>query len=174
MRICSNTSFQTQLGKGTHSGISEVHTLVVPSKKAHICAHFSYVRIQLPFMLQLTTVIFLIAFGSLSAIHTLATHFSLYWYFWWFDIPMHLFGGIVLSLGFFTLRDLHLLQNKHLSFGKCMFLVLCIALAWELFEHSIGVPIEADFMIDTVTDLVMGLTGGALGYFIGNSVRNLR
>lgn len=126
------------------------------------------------FMLQLTTIIFLIAFSLLAVVHNLALHFALYWYFWWFDIPMHLFGGVVLSLGFFTLRDLHLFQNRYLTFLKTLSLVLCIALIWELFEHVIGVPIEADFVLDTLTDIALGLLGGAFGYILGNSLRNLR
>jgi len=125
-------------------------------------------------MLQLTTIIFLIAFSTLAVAHNVAVHFTLYWYFWWFDIPMHLFGGVVLSLGFFTLRDLHLFQNRYLTFLKTLSLVLGIALIWELFEHVIGVPVEADFVLDTLTDLCMGLLGGAFGYILGNSLRNLR
>ena len=125
-------------------------------------------------MLQLNTVIFLIAFSTLAVLHNVAIHFSLYWYFWWFDIPMHLFGGVILSLGFFTLCDLHVLSRKHLTFIKTIGVVFCIALMWEFFEHFIGVPVEADFLVDTLTDIAMGLLGGTFGYVIGTSVRNLR
>ena len=80
----------------------------------------------------------------------------------------------MLSLGFFTLRDLHLLQNKHLTFFTTLSLVLCIALVWELFEHLIGVPVQADFVLDTLTDIAMGLLGGVFGYVLGTSLRHLR
>lgn len=125
-------------------------------------------------MLQLTTILFLIAFSTLAVIHLVALKLSLYWYFFWFDIPMHVFGGAIIALGFFTLRDLKLFPNKHLTFVKVLLLVFCVALMWEAFEFFAGVPIIDDFVVDTLTDMSMGLLGGALGYSIGTRLRKLR
>lgn len=128
-------------------------------------------------MLQLTTIIFLVAFTVLAGIHTLASHLYLYWKYGWLDIPVHFLGGIVVTLGLFTLRDLHLFPNKFLKFMPVLACVLSIALVWEVWEYLSNLTdtsILKDYIIDTVTDLCMGLTGGALGYFIGNNLRNLR
>ncbi len=125
-------------------------------------------------MLQLTTIIFLIGFSLLAGIHILATELYLYWYFFWFDIPMHLFGGAVVALGFFTLRDLRLLPNSWLMFWKIPFLVLSVALVWESFELFTGIPIESNFFMDTAIDLCVGVLGGYAGYYIGIQLRSLR
>jgi hypothetical protein len=125
-------------------------------------------------VLQLTTIIFLISFSMLAAIHALALEFSLYWHFFWFDIPMHFFGGAIVALGLFTLRDLKLFSNKHLTIVKVLLLVFSIALVWEGFELFAGVPMESDFVFDTSLDIVMGLLGGIIGFSIGNSLRALR
>jgi hypothetical protein len=125
-------------------------------------------------VLQLTTIIFLISFSMLAGIHALALQFSLYWHFFWFDIPMHFFGGAIVALGFFTLRDLKLFSNKHLTIAKVLLLVLCVAFVWEGFEIFAGVPIESNFVLDTSLDIVFGLLGGFVGFSIGKNLRALR
>ena len=77
-------------------------------------------------MLQLTTIIFFIAFSLLALIHVIAIRLALYWHFLWLDMPVHCLGGIVVALGFFTLRDLGLFPNKFLKLLPLIGLVLCI------------------------------------------------
>lgn len=125
-------------------------------------------------MLQLTTIIFLVASSTLALIHTLAVHLFLYWRFPWLDIPMHAFGGMVVALGFFTLRDLRFFPNKMLHLVSVLALVLFVALCWEAFELIIGVPIIGNYYLDTAADVSLGLLGGLVGYIAGNSVRKLR
>ena len=125
-------------------------------------------------MLQLTTILFLIAFSMLAVLHIIALTLSLYWHFWWFDIPMHLFGGMVVALGFFTLRDLHILGNTWFRLITIISLVFVIAIAWELFEFVAGVPIDENYISDTSLDLLMGVCGGSIGYYVGTRLRNLR
>lgn len=125
-------------------------------------------------MLQLTTVLFLITFSTLAVIHVIAIELFLYWHYFWFDIPMHVFGGVVVSLGLFTLRDLRIFPNKLLKPIPVLLLVVVVALIWEGYEVLIGIPILADYPIDTAIDIAMGLLGGYAGYIIGNSLRNLR
>ena len=124
-------------------------------------------------MLQLTTIIFLIAFSTLAVIHILALHFALYWYFWWFDMPVHAFGGVIISLGLFTLRDLKLFSNRNITFIKVMLLVLAIALVWEAFEIYVGLSSLREY-VDTLSDIFRGICGGAFGYVLGTSLRHLR
>jgi len=124
-------------------------------------------------MLQLTTIVFLISFSTLAGIHILATKLYLYWRIGWFDMPMHFFGGAIVALGFYTLRDLGLFPNKMLKLLPLLLLVLSVALVWEGYEHFIGLPIFGEYMFDTVLDLILGICGGSLGYFIGKSLRQL-
>jgi hypothetical protein len=124
-------------------------------------------------MLQLTTILFLIAFSTLAVVHSIALTLSLYWRVWWLDIPMHIFGGIIVALGLFTLRDLKIIPNRFLKLGTVLVLVFCVALVWDGYEILIGIPIENDYVIDTSIDLIMGLLGAGLGYIIGTKLRVL-
>jgi len=125
-------------------------------------------------MLQLSTIFFLMSFSVFAAIHMVATELSLYWLFWWFDMPMHLLGGIVVALGLFSLHDLGLfLKDRHLNLVSIMLLVFLVAMGWEVFELAIGVPIQGDYVVDTLTDLCMGTLGGLVGYGVGTSIKKL-
>jgi hypothetical protein len=125
-------------------------------------------------MLKLPTVFFLISFSSLAVLHIVSLKLFLYWRFWWLDIPMHFFGGIVVALGLFTLYDLKiLLKKKHLTLFCILSLVFLVAIAWESYELLIGIPIEDDYIIDTLTDLCMGMFGGLIGYGIATSLQKL-
>jgi hypothetical protein len=120
------------------------------------------------------TKLMLVTFATLAALHIIAIELSLYWHFWWFDIPMHFFGGAIVALGLYTLRDLRFPLPKALF--RCfpfMLGVLGIALIWEGFELWAGIPIEPDFVFDTSLDLVMGLMGGFLGYHLGRQLSAL-
>lgn len=125
-------------------------------------------------MLQLTTIFFLIAASVLAVIHNIAIQLFLYWHIWWFDIPVHTFGGMIVALGIFTLRDLRIIPNSWLRPLPVLCMVLFVALAWEVFELVAGIPIEENYSVDTAIDVLVGMLGGYIGYIIGNSLRNLR
>jgi hypothetical protein len=125
-------------------------------------------------MLQLTTIFFLITFFVLALLHNIAIKLYLYWQISWFDIPMHAFGGAVVALGIFTLRDLGIIPNKFIKLIPVICGVMLVALVWEMFELMVGFPRLADYYIDTITDLSMGALGAIVGYYVGNSLRNLR
>lgn len=126
-------------------------------------------------MLQLTTILFVIASSILAVTHILALQFYLYWQFPWFDVPMHFLGGIVVALGVFTAYDFRLpLPKRWLRLFPVVAAVLMVALAWEYYEILIGIPIEENHKIDTAIDLVLGVLGGLMGYFIGSRIQKLR
>lgn len=125
-------------------------------------------------MLQLTTVLFLIAGSMLAVLHIISLKLFLYWRFFWLDIPMHALGGTVVALGLFTFYDLRLVRSKRwLKPVSVVLFVLGVALLWEVYELLIGVPIESNYLFDTGLDIIMGLTGGALGAFVGQRIRKL-
>lgn len=182
MRTSCKARFQTQVGKGTHLEFLGAYVCGSDEKNA-LSAFFSCKTLRdsmLEFkgytMLQLTTVFFLIAFASLAGLHIIASNLFLYWHFLWLDIPMHVFGGVIVALGFFTLRDLKLFPNKWLKLIPVLVLVFCVAIIWEVWEVLASVTdmeILNDYIIDTTIDFCMGLLGGVVGYFIGKSLRKL-
>lgn len=116
--------------------------------------------------------IFIISLATLAAIHILALQFFLYWRYEWFDMPMHLFGGAVVALGVFAARELNIpFFIREVTFNRVLASVLLIAIAWELFEFTGGISVvQETFILDTATDIVAGILGGSIGFWVGKSI----
>jgi len=126
-------------------------------------------------MLQLTTIIFLISFSTFAVIYSIAVKLFLFWSIPWLDIPMHFFGGVIVALGFFTLRDLRLFPNRYLKLWAVLALVLVVAVVWEIYEFALDMSVwEANYALDTLVDICLGVFGGWCGYILGNNLRKLR
>ncbi len=110
----------------------------------------------------------------LAGTHFLALTFFLYWKLWWFDVVMHFFGGITVALGFFTLKDLvRQIPDRFLYVVPIMAGALFVILAWEIFEYQFGLFKSDGYVVDTVTDIVLGLVGAFLGFLLGHKLREL-
>lgn len=86
----------------------------------------------------------------------------LYWRYIWFDVPMHVLGGLALAafaVGF--LKD----------FKPRLFLLIITVLiiGWELFELSFGLPREDNYLFDTALDLLMGALGASVIYMLART-----
>lgn len=125
-------------------------------------------------MVRLTTVFFLIALSVLTMVHVLAMSLYLYWQVWWLDIPVHVLGGVVVVFGFFTARDLRLPQvYRLLTWYGMLCGVLIVAIGWEVFQYLITDTLKPDYVIDTLTDIVCGLTGGVIGWYMARRIDSL-
>jgi hypothetical protein len=102
--------------------------------------------------------------GTLFAmVHDFAVMTSLYWYYPWFDIVMHFWGGTLVVLGVHaicSLRHVPLKPTAPLIFSA---LVVCMVL-WELFEYSVGLYNPPTYLFDLAKDFMMGSIGGLVGY----------
>jgi uncharacterized membrane protein YjjP (DUF1212 family) len=125
-------------------------------------------------VLQITTIFFLLALAILAGAHFLALTFFLYWKLWWFDVVMHFFGGITVTLGFFTLKDIvRQIPERFLYAIPMMAGALFVILAWEIFEYQFGLFKADGYVFDTVTDIVLGTMGAFLGFLLGHKLREL-
>ena len=124
-------------------------------------------------MLQLTTIFFLISFSLLSAIYYLSLRLFLFWKLEWLDIPMHIFGGAIVALGVYTLRDLRFVSQCWLTTSVVLGVVLLVAIARELFELHFGLVFDANYYVDTASDIVLGLVGGYIGHIVGKRLHSL-
>lgn len=88
-------------------------------------------------------------------------------------MPVHFFGGAIVALGLYTMKDLRFISSEWLSVLKVLAFVLFVAAVWEVFELYAGVPIDEHYLIDTTIDILMGLGGGYVGYFVGKQLHNL-
>jgi hypothetical protein len=113
----------------------------------------------------LTRITYLILFIFL--LNFLAGKF--YWYstLWWFDMPMHFFGGLFLGLCmvyFFPPKGLN-----SISFFKVIFGVLLLSIGWEVFEFFVDENIAQNGfnILDTLSDICFDIAGGttAMIYF---------
>ncbi|MDO8591063.1 MAG: hypothetical protein Q7R65_03755, partial [bacterium] len=107
----------------------------------------------------------------MAALHIFAVIFSLYWLYWWIDIPLHFLGGFcvgLFSLWFFC-------AGKDIKPSLSSLRTLCVALAgafvvglgWEIFEYYTGAVFNVlgDYTLDTLKDLTMDVTGGYVAHF---------
>ncbi len=119
-------------------------------------------------MIKSTTLVFLLTIAVLATTHYMSLHFYLYWLFPWIDNVSHSLGGTSVALGWFTLRDfLPKIPKRWLRFWPTIFVVMTVAVAWEVFEVLIGVSVfEEGYVVDTVSDLLFDLIGGLVGYVV--------
>ena len=125
-------------------------------------------------VIKTTTIVFFITATVMAVTHYLAIELYLYWRYPWFDIPMHFIGGSVVALGYLTARDfIPKLPHRLFAFVPTMIFVFSIALLWELFELVAGITMQNGYVIDTVTDVILGLLGGTVGYFVGSRIKEI-
>jgi hypothetical protein len=114
--------------------------------------------------------IFLAVSSVFAAVHNFAVATSLYWYYSWFDIVMHFWGGILVVLGVYaicSLKHVPLKPTTLIIFGT----LAAIMVSWELFERAAGLYDPTTYMFDVSKDLIVGLLGGLVGYMAAIRLR---
>ena len=88
---------------------------------------------------------------------------------------MHFLGGAIVALSIFAIVDFGIPLPKWLStFIPVLLFVLVIGVVWEVWEVVAEISTrERNYVFDTTLDIIMDLSGGALGYFVGSRVRKL-
>lgn len=114
-------------------------------------------------MHPVATASFLLLAAAFAAVHLLAVAAALYWYHWWFDILMHLWGGVLITFAVLLVyRHERIRQKPRLSIVVAM--LLGAAISWEVFERLIGLYDPAMYWRETSKDIACGLLGGLIGY----------
>jgi len=105
-----------------------------------------------------------------------ALELFLYWRFLWFDMPMHILGGLCAALGYSILPFIRVRRaGQGETMGWYLAVVLIIGVAWEIFEYAAGISLarEVNLALDTGLDLVMDVLGCLLGYGLVKSMNIL-
>ena len=99
----------------------------------------------------------------------LAVWQSLLWRIWWFDIPMHLLGGLWSGL---CAAWLLARRGVDFSLGWCLAFALAVGLVWEIFEYSEGIafPQYLSYPVDTVKDILMVVLGAVFGFLLARKL----
>ncbi len=101
-------------------------------------------------LLTLVTTLLIAAGMAITQHYALLNYW--YWEYWWLDILMHFFGGLLIALG----ASLALQRWAHIILA-----VLVIGVLWEVFEYVIGISIrEPNFVLDSSLDLFADIVGG--------------
>ncbi len=89
----------------------------------------------------------------------------LYFEIKWLDKPVHFLGGA--SVALFTIAMLNL-WHKQVHMSNVLAGTVFIAILWELYEftHDVLVLRPWNGWFDSSTDVLFGILGGALTYFL--------
>lgn len=92
--------------------------------------------------------------GSVGFLYWLGLAKSFLWYYPWFDIPLHLAGGLTIGLWGCSLTW----RRNYTAFQAFVFILLLsfsIGVAWELFEYAMGLSIKGEpgYLLDTLGDI---------------------
>ncbi|CAN5759976.1 hypothetical protein BH11PAT2_BH11PAT2_02700 [soil metagenome] len=100
----------------------------------------------------------LVLSAALLAAHLYALSTYFYWHHRWFDIPMHILGGIAIGsflLAFFSVK------RAWLYFAA----MLSITVLWEVFEYYAGISRgQPDYWFDTIKDIADGMIGASITF----------
>ena len=98
-----------------------------------------------------------------AGVHEVATAFYFYWYFWWFDILMHTWGGILIAFGIHALATLPHVPVR--ADATWLFSALIVAtLSWEGFELFFGLFEPDGYFFDATQDILFAFLGGLLAH----------
>jgi len=109
--------------------------------------------------------LFRLAFGLLVLIGIFdlgADFLYLHWMYWWYDVGLHFFGGVCVSLAMLSVFPKNWSkEGKVIALGTLAALI--IGILWEIFEYSNGLmiaPYGPYYWMDTISDLIMDTSGG--------------
>lgn len=107
-----------------------------------------------------------VTLGALFAVaHVIALQLALYWYYWWFDVVMHFWGGILITLCLYALVVFPRLYIRP-TFPSVLLVLLIVTICWEVFEWSVGLWQPKAYLVDTFEDILLGSSGGLLAHII--------
>lgn len=110
------------------------------------------------------TIIYLLIAFLFAWVHYLAMLSSLYWYYWWFDVVMHFWGGLLTGAGVIVLCGLKSVRIKP-TLVLTLLTLLLVTVTWEAFEWYAGLYNPLVHMVDTIQDIGMGFCGGLIAFF---------
>lgn len=121
-------------------------------------------------MIQPIVLIFLAISAFFAFVHFVAVETSLYWYYWWFDIVMHFWGGLLIALGVVSLSTFRRITFKP-TFVSVTLVALVFVTVWELFEWKSGLYVLGFDLFDTSLDMFLGVSGAIIGQRLLRGVR---
>jgi len=120
---------------------------------------------QKPFPFSLLVLVVLIL------LHVLGSYFSLYWVLSWFDVLVHIVGGLWVALVFLWLASVmgqinSLKEYRAKSFLIAFVAAVLIGVIWELLENYTQITFikASGYSLNTALDIFNDGLGGLLAY----------
>jgi VanZ family protein len=94
---------------------------------------------------------------------SVARSHNYYWGLWWYDIPMHLLGGVWVALTLLWLEQKNRLPFR-LNLVRLVLAVVAVGLLWEIYEivFELTFTRKTGYIVDTISDLLLDLAGGLI------------
>jgi hypothetical protein len=110
---------------------------------------------------------------SVAVFNYIGIKYNLYWIYNWYDIPMHILGGLwvsLFSIYLYTYFDKDIFASDyHKKVLKIVILSLTfMTISWEIFELLGKLTFLSDgkwYWFDTIKDIIDGFIGGMIGYY---------
>jgi len=128
--------------------------------------------------------IFIVSFFVLALIAVLnyvGIKLSLYWVYRWYDIPMHMLGGLCVTLFSLSLyshlnRVFPIIVYKINVFYVLFFTLLVVTISWEVFELLGQITFVGDrgYWPDTLDDILNAYMGEKREQILGDFFEKLR
>ena len=132
------------------------------------------IKIDYPSEFEILISVFILASLYLGEIH------SFYHVFWWWDLMLHTFSGVIIGIIGFSLVNILNVEKKttlklspaFVAFFSFSF-AISIGVMWEIFEFfmdtTFGFNMQKSGLVDTMWDLIVDALGAfvisAIGYF---------
>lgn len=104
----------------------------------------------------------------IAGLNLLALRYFLYWRVWWYDIPMHFIGGLIvasIALWFVAYEVPIGIRPKVNRLLVSVLVTLVIGIVWEVFEYMVGITMgETGYWQDTLHDVGVDVAGGFVAY----------
>lgn len=105
---------------------------------------------------------------AIASLNLIALKYYLYWRTWWYDIPMHFLGGLVVTMIalWFVAYEVPIGVRPRVNrLVVALVAAFVIGILWEVFEYAAGISYqEAGYWSDTLSDIAMDVAGGLAAY----------
>ena len=110
---------------------------------------------------------------SVAILNYAGIKYNLYWIYNWYDIVMHMLGGLWVSLFSMSIFIYFFRDVSNPDYNKnilkiVLFALLFMTLSWEVFELLGKITFLSDgklYWFDTIKDIIDGFIGGIGGYY---------
>lgn len=117
---------------------------------------------------QISGVIIFFLSALIAGLNLLALKYFLYWQIWWFDVPMHFLGGLIIGAIALWIVAYEVpvgVRPRVNRLAVAILSTLIVGIMWEIFEYLSGITKgDVGYWQDSVHDVFVDIAGGLAAY----------